>query len=69
VQYLFPKKMSPGRFQKREAFRAEVGKRVEHVALFVVFDVYHMVSLQRIDITRITYHRTTSNASKIYLFI
>jgi len=33
--------MSPGRFQQCQAFRAEMLKRMEHVALFVGFDVEH----------------------------
>jgi hypothetical protein len=45
-----------------------MGKRVEHVELFVVFGVDHGLSLQGIEIARIVCHKNTSNAIKINQF-
>jgi hypothetical protein len=42
-----------------------MGKRVEYVELFVIFGVDHRMSLQRIDIARITYHKSRSSAREI----
>ena len=42
-----------------------MGKRIEHVALFVVFDVDHIYSLQHIDIERNVYHKNELSASQI----
>jgi hypothetical protein len=45
VEYLLPKQMRPGGFQKSEPFRAEILEGIEHVILFVVLDVNHGVFL------------------------
>jgi len=36
---------------------SQVGQRVEHVELFVVFGVNHLISLQQIDIANKIYHK------------
>jgi len=41
MEDFFPKQMRPGGFQQGQALRAEMLKRMEHVELFVVFDVDH----------------------------
>jgi len=44
-----------------------MSKRVEHVALFVVFDMDPDISLQDIDIARVPYHKNKKNTRKIHV--